>query len=205
MLALMDGLDVSRETEAKLRAYADLLRKWTARINLISKASIDTLWSRHILDSAQILTHYAPPSGAWADFGSGGGLPGIVCAILCETRAPDTKLHLVESDQRKATFLRTAARELSLDLSVQATRAETLDPLAAETLSARALATLGDLLPLMERHGTASSTGLFLKGASAKKEIAEARQSWEFDLEAKSSLTNPDASLLIVRNLHRAA
>ena len=205
MIPLVGDMKVSRETEEQLRHFQNLLLKWTSRINLISKATMGEIWHRHILDSAQIFAHHTPKPGIWADVGSGGGLPGIVAAILSAERAPDTHLVLVESDQRKATFLRTAIRELSLTATVHATRAESLDALAAPTLSARALAPLTDLLDVMLRHGTPDSTGLFLKGASYKKEIAEARQNWDFALEAHPSLTNPDASLLIVKDLHRAA
>lgn len=197
------GQDVSRETFAELQAFAAMVEKWTPRINLVSKASLRNLWNRHIVDSAQ-LYRLAPPSyHTWVDIGSGGGFPGIVMASLAKVQQPDAKFTLIESDQRKASFLRTAARELSLPVTVLAERIEAVEPQSADVVSARALSALSVLLPLVSQHLKPSGVGLLHKGRQFQQEIAEARQSWCFDLEEHPSMTDPEARLLRVKRIHR--
>jgi 16S rRNA (guanine527-N7)-methyltransferase len=192
---------VSRETEAKLKAFADLVARWTPRINLVSVASLAEIEDRHILDSAQLLA-YAPLGWShWADLGSGGGFPGIVIAILAAETAPAARITLVESDQRKATFLRTAIRELGLTAQVQTARAETLAPLSADVVSARALAPLAQLLPLALRHLALGGRALFPKGRRAQDEITEARRDWRFGLTTHPSRTDPEARILQIEGI----
>ena len=109
------GTSVSRETMERLEYFGELTAKWTVKINLIAKSTIPDIWNRHIIDSAQVF-QYAESPQHWVDIGSGGGFPGIVMAILAKEHAPETKFTLIESDARKCTFLRTAARELGLNL-----------------------------------------------------------------------------------------
>ena len=119
-----DPLDgVSRETLARLEAYAALVAKWNPKINLVSRKSLEDLWSRHILDSAQVFALAGPaPRGRWADLGSGGGFPGAVVAILAAGIGADLRVTLVESDQRKAAFLRTVSRETAVPFEVLSDR-----------------------------------------------------------------------------------
>lgn len=189
-------LDVSRETSERLEQYAALLKRWNPRINLVSSASLAQLWSRHFLDSAQIFA--LAPAGArrWADLGSGGGFPGLVVAILAADAAPDLRVTLVDSDGRKAAFLATVARELGLQVDVRSERIESLPPLAADVLSARALAPLSSLLGHVVRHLAAGGTALFLKGAGHAEEIAEARRSWRFELKIRPSKSAPEGVIL---------
>ena len=140
-----NDLDVSRETFEKLKAFAELVRKWNPKINLVSKDSLNDLWSRHILDSVQIF-ELVPGPGKWVDLGSGGGFPGIVISILNQEER-NFDVVMVESDQRKSAFLRTAIRELDLAAKVKTERIEELECLEADVLSARALADLTKLLP----------------------------------------------------------
>lgn len=198
------GNDVSRETYDDLAQFGDLVRKWTAKINLIAASTTDDLWDRHIVDSAQ-LYQFAPKSFSnWLDIGSGGGFPGIVMAIYAKTQQPDAVFVLIESDQRKATFLRTASRELGLNVTVVAERIEATTPQNADVVSARALTTLSTLLPLAKRHIKPTGLCLFHKGRRAKDEIAEARKAWQFDLEEHPSFTDPDARLLVIQRISRA-
>ena len=187
---------VSRETSERLDRYAALLTRWNAKINLVSRASLAELWSRHIIDSAQLFALRPERAGHWADLGSGGGFPGLVIAILAAEAAPELRVTLVESDQRKAAFLATAARELDLRADVRAERIETLPPLGADVLSARALAPLDTLLGYAARHLAPAGRALFPKGARAAEEIAEARRHWRFDLIRHPSKTAPDSSIL---------
>ncbi|MFK7836951.1 MAG: 16S rRNA (guanine(527)-N(7))-methyltransferase RsmG [Sulfitobacter sp.] len=198
----MSDLNVSRETSEKLEVFADLVRKWTTKINLVSRSSVPELWSRHIADSAQIY-ELAPPFNRWVDLGSGGGFPGIVVAILADTAPSKPTVTLVESDQRKSTFLRTAIRELGLRATVISDRIEKIEPLNADILSARALADLDTLLEFSERHLGNGGLALFLKGAHWQKEADDARIRWSYTCEAIKSKTSADAAVLKIKDIAR--
>jgi 16S rRNA (guanine527-N7)-methyltransferase len=201
---LVEGLNVSRETIAALHGFQTLVQRWNPAINLVSKASLSQLWSRHILDSAQIFTFCPAHAQSWADLGSGGGFPGIVIAILAKELMPDLRLTLVESDARKATFLRQAVQAFSLPVTVQCRRIESVEPLRADVLSARALASLLDLLGFAERHLAPGGTAIFLKGERFPEEVAEARKTWAFDVDLQPSLSEAKAAILVIRNIRRA-
>ncbi|WP_375253929.1 16S rRNA (guanine(527)-N(7))-methyltransferase RsmG [Yoonia sp.] len=197
------GVDVSRETIARLELYSQLVTKWTPKINLIARSSITEIWNRHIIDSAQ-LYRFAPDSyGKWVDLGSGAGFPGIVMAIIAIEKQPGAEFVLIESDQRKATFLRTAAREIGLKVSVLADRIENLPQQTADIVSARALTSLSGLLALSERHIARDGVCLFHKGKQAEQELAEARAGWRFALEDHASLTDPEARLLAIQRIEK--
>lgn len=198
------GLSVSRETFNDLEQFADLVRRWNPAINLVSKATVPDLWSRHIVDSAQLFSHRPPNSQLWLDLGSGGGFPGIVVAILANQLQPQLKVALVESDLRKATFLREACRTLSLNAKVHSTRIESLPPAQADVLSARALASLPALLAFADQHLNKAGVALFPKGAQHEAELSEARKSHKFDVKLFPSLSEPKAAILEIRNIQRA-
>jgi 16S rRNA (guanine527-N7)-methyltransferase len=198
------GLNVSRETFAKLREFEALVRRWNSAINLVSKATLADLWSRHIVDSAQVFSLYPPKAQCWVDLGSGGGFPGLVVAILAQGMKPDLRVTLVESDLRKATFLRQASQALGVPVTVRTERIESLAPQSADVLSARALASLADLLGYAERHLRADGLAIFPKGARWAEELAQARTMWAFDLDSRQSLSEAEAAILEIRNIHRA-
>ncbi|MCE8518602.1 16S rRNA (guanine(527)-N(7))-methyltransferase RsmG [Ruegeria pomeroyi] len=197
-----ESLNVSRETFDRLSIFAELVKKWNPRINLVSKRSLDDLWTRHIIDSIQVFRN-APVGGLWVDLGSGGGFPGMICAILGAEEMPDTRFICVESDQRKSAFLRSAARECGVNCQVISQRIEVLDPLNADILSARALTDLTGLLGFAERHLKSGGTALFPKGANWKKEMQEAAKQWNFSYDAVTSLTEPQAVLLKITGVTR--
>lgn len=201
-----DGVhrNVSRETLGRLTIYADLLKKWTRRINLISPGTVDALWSRHIADSAQLFDIVACRAGIWADLGSGGGLPGAVIAILAAERAPDLRVICVESDARKAVFLQTVSRETGVPFDVIVDRVEQIAPLGAAVVSARALAPLDVLLDHAARHLADGGVGLFPKGAQHEKERRDAEKNWQFRCEAITSKTDPSAIIYKVGVPRRA-
>ncbi|MDF1772925.1 MAG: 16S rRNA (guanine(527)-N(7))-methyltransferase RsmG [Pseudophaeobacter sp. bin_em_oilr2.035] len=200
--ALLERLNVSRETLDRLKIFEQVLLKWNPKINLVSRNSLDDLWTRHIIDSVQVFRCVSPPSH-WVDMGSGGGLPGVIVAIMAAEESPNTKVTLIESDQRKSAFLRTAARECGAKLTVISKRIEQADPQNADVLSARALADLSLLLEFSERHLSPTGTALFPKGANWKKEVDNARQRWRFDFEPITSLTEPDAVVLKIEGVAR--
>jgi 16S rRNA (guanine527-N7)-methyltransferase len=185
-----------------LEVFATLLRKWNPAINLVSRNSLNDLWGRHIADSIQVYRSVAP-HGHWMDLGSGGGFPGLIVAILAADECPDLVVTLVESDQRKATFLRRAARETGASCRVLTDRIETLTPQKADILSARALADLGTLLGFALRHLKPDGTALFPKGVTWQKELAAAQSEWIFRSEAIMSGTEPDAVILKVEGISR--
>jgi 16S rRNA (guanine527-N7)-methyltransferase len=181
LLKQPDWLCVSRETVEALEEFANLVLQWTARINLISPSTTPDIWGRHILDSAQLF-QLAAPGASWVDLGTGGGFPGVVLAILAKEIDPNRRFQFVESDQRKSAFLRKACQHLGLPAICHASRAEAIGPLAAETITARALAPLVDLLSLVERHLAPGGRAILPKGAKAMDEIELARKRWSFDL-----------------------
>ncbi len=197
------GVDVSRETFDALKSFDAQVRRWNIAINLVSRNSLDDLWDRHIVDSAQIFRARPPQSASWVDLGSGGGFPGLVVAILAKEAQSALRVTLVESDLRKATFLRQAAQALSLQVVVHSTRIESLPPQQADVLSARALASLSELLSYAETHLQPDGTAIFPKGARYAEELAQAREAWDFDLEAIPSASDKDAAILVIRNIHR--
>lgn len=194
---------VSRETMDRLDLFAALLGKWTAKINLIAPSTVPEIWTRHFLDSAQLLSLPEQSPNHWVDIGSGGGLPGMVVAIIAREKWPDMHVTCIESDQRKAVFLRTVASQLKLEATVLAQRIEQADPQSADIVSARALAPLPELLGLLERHLAPTGMGLVPKGRGYRDELAEARTKWSFDLTLHRSETNPDGAILEIGNLTR--
>ncbi len=194
---------VSRETIERLEIYADLLEKWNSRINLVAKPTIKDLWSRHILDSLQLFDLAADSATSWADLGSGGGFPGLVVAILAAERRPQLRVTLVESDQRKAVFLRTVARKAGIEASVLAKRIEAIAPLETDVLSARALAPLPVLLGHAERHLAPEGMALFPKGAGWRQEVKDALEHWRFRCEDIASQTSSDGAILRLGEIER--
>ncbi|NRB33964.1 MAG: 16S rRNA (guanine(527)-N(7))-methyltransferase RsmG [Rhodobacteraceae bacterium] len=200
-----EQLGVSRETFERLKIYVDLIRKWSPKINLVSKNSLDDIWHRHIQDSLEIVAEADEYwDGDWLDFGSGGGLPGIVAAIISAEHTAGWMTRLVESDVRKSAFLRTVGRECDLNIEVQTARIETLVPQNARIISARALASLDKLLEFSDRHLHSEGQALFPKGISWKKELSEAQRRWRFDHEVAHSQTEPGSVILKIKGISRA-
>ncbi|MFK7868195.1 MAG: 16S rRNA (guanine(527)-N(7))-methyltransferase RsmG [Roseobacter sp.] len=195
--------DVSRETLEDLKILEDLIKKWTVKINLISKSSVSDLWNRHIMDSLQ-LSYGKLVIDHWVDIGSGGGFPGLVLAIVSKKHPIARKFTLIESDQRKCAFLREAKRVLSLDIEITANRIEKVPPQNADVLSARALADLDTLLGFAERHLSEQGVAFFPKGARWQSEVQLAEKNWSFHLTAHKSITDPDAAILEIKDIRRA-
>lgn len=197
------GLDVSRETLERLEIYEALLRKWNPAINLVARGTMADAWARHFLDSAQIFVLAPPSAHRWLDIGSGGGFPGMVVAIIAAELRPGLSVTLMDSDLRKAAFLNEVARQTGVKATISAGRVEDLPPIGADVISARAFAPLSTLLSLTERHLSPGGTGLFLKGARHEEEIAQALESFRFDLQKVPSQTDPQAVILSVGGITR--
>lgn len=201
--ALLGTRSVSRETMARLQIYEALLRKWNPAINLVARSTLDDVWGRHFVDSAQIYNLAGKGWSSWADLGSGGGFPGLVIAIIAAESQLEAKVILVESDQRKATFLRTVARETGVKLEVIADRAESLAPLAVDILSARALAPLDRLMSFAKRHLSPTGVALFPKGVNHAAELRQALETWRFSYDAAVSETDPAAVIYAIKGISR--
>ena len=186
--------------EAELEIYATLLRRWQPKINLVSSATLDEVWLRHFADSAQVLAA-APRISRWADMGSGAGFPGLVTALLLKS-APGAVVHLIESDQRKASFLRAVSRETAAPAIIHAERIEAALPkLAGEIdgVSARALAPLPRLLELAEKPLTAGGIGVFLKGEEWRDELTAVEATGSFTCESAESRTRKGARIVVIK------
>jgi 16S rRNA (guanine527-N7)-methyltransferase len=198
-------MDVSRETAHTLEPFVELLTKWNRKINLISRDSERNLWQRHILDSLQVLGAAPEDPRIWIDLGSGGGFPALVAAIVAKERGWRTRFTCVDSDQRKATFLRVAAHDLRLPVDVHAARIQELSPIPADVVSARALADLPSLLDLSARFRTPHTTSLFPKGKTWREELEKARLAWHLECEILPSTTSPEAVILKIGEASRVA
>jgi 16S rRNA (guanine527-N7)-methyltransferase len=196
-------LDVSRETLDALKYFEDLVVLWNPAINLISNSSVSDLWSRHIVDSAQLFLFTLPDEGLWLDVGSGGGFPGIVVSIVAKELAPSLRVVLVESDNRKCVFLRTVIRGLGLSVKVINDRIENVKLDDVVYLSARALRNLNSLLFIVENNVSRETVCVFPKGRSYKKELVESQKNWKFDFNLVDSNTSEDSKVIVLKGLER--
>ncbi|MER8905771.1 16S rRNA (guanine(527)-N(7))-methyltransferase RsmG [Mesorhizobium sp. M0772] len=195
---------VSRETFDRLVTFEQLFLKWNRSINLAAPSTLDDVWGRHILDSAQ-LARIAPQAKRWADLGSGGGFPGLVMAFLLGER-DGASIDLVESNRKKASFLQAVIGQFGLPARVVARRIDDSYALvsAPEIITARALAPLPALLDLSAPWLTKGSRALFHKGRDYRSEVEESTHRWAFDLVEHPSMTDAHGVILEVTDLRTA-
>ena len=189
--------DVSRETLARLKAYADLLTEWNARHNLVAKSTLPDLWHRHIWDSAQLAPLLPPDARTLADLGSGAGFPGLVLAAM----RPDIAVTLHEATTKKCAFLQTAAERMGLTISIENARMEELPRQVHDVVTARACAPLPLLLQYAHSFVGPNSVCLFLKGQNVGPELTEATKYWKMEVSQVPSQTDPSAAIVTVRKL----
>jgi 16S rRNA (guanine527-N7)-methyltransferase len=195
-LAEVAGRDVSRETYELLQLYAAMLREEAGRQNLVSRSTLDSLWERHILDSAQLVRFEPQPGLSWVDIGSGAGLPGIVVAALVS--GPVT---LIEPRRLRAEFLESVVRGLGLQrVAVAATKVEKVQG-HFDVITARALAPLDRLLKISTHLSTRKALWVLPKGRGAESELAEARRNWHCEATSAPSSTDPDSEILLIRHV----
>jgi len=197
---------VSAETAKRLDALVALLLQWQAKINLVAPSTMEDIWTRHIADSLQ-LVGLEPKAKIWIDLGSGAGFPGLVvaCALADEK---DACVHLVESNGKKAAFLREAVRVLEVPAVVHARRIE--DFVAgfsdrADVVTARALAPLGELLDLAAPLLKTGAKGLFLKGQDVEAELTEASKCWTINSTLVPSKTNQHGRIVVIQSAIKRA
>jgi 16S rRNA (guanine527-N7)-methyltransferase len=202
---IQDLCDVSRETMDRLQTYADLLEKWNPSINLVSKTTLPEKWHRHFLDSAQVWPSIPTDAKTIVDIGSGAGFAGLVLAIIGKEKNPALSFTLIESDARKCAFMRNTARAVGLSVDIQTKRIEQVEGMSADVLTARALATVSQLLDYGENILAPDGCCLFLKGQGCAMEVEEARESWSFTAEETNSLTHPLGKLLKLTGINRVS
>ncbi len=191
---------VSRETLDRLTAYVELLGQWNRRINLVSGNTLGDVWRRHILDCAQLYKYLPRNTRVVVDLGSGAGLPGLILAAM-----GIAEMHLVESDLRKSAFLREAARIMDVPVTLHPERIEKVAAVAADAVVARACAPLDQLIDYSERFVSTKTICLFLKGESAREEIAAAEAAWSMTAETIASASDPSGTIVKLSAIQRAA
>jgi len=190
-LAVAAGRDVSRETFEKLEAYAALLRDENSRQNLVAASTLDELWQRHIVDSAQ-LVRFEPAVGAsWADVGSGAGVPGVVIACLV-----DGPVILIEPRRLRADFLHKLCESLQLNATVLACKVERVEG-KYNVITARAVTSLARLLEISAHLSTRKTVWALPKGRSADRELVEARRTWQGEFHVEQSVTDADSKIVV--------
>jgi 16S rRNA (guanine527-N7)-methyltransferase len=195
---------VSRETLSRLDRFVVLLLQWQSKTNLIARSTIPEVWTRHVADSLQLLA-LAPDARAWIDLGSGAGFPGLVldCALADQSAAT---VHLVESNAKKAAFLREANRISGADAIVEPVRIEDIaqnQSLKVDVVTARALAPLDRLLELAYPWIERGAQGLFSKGQDVEAELTQASKCWNIEASLVASKTSLDSRIVVVRSLER--
>lgn len=184
---------VPRETQ--LAAFVELLREEAAKQNLIAPSTLDQVWARHIVDSAQLLAH-APDDGVWLDIGSGAGLPGLVVGLL-----RDAPVELVEPRKLRTDFLSRVVVELGLSNVVVHTDKIERTKGATSVISARAVAQLSDLFRIAAHRSTSSTVWVLPKGRNAQSEVEEARRKWHGSFHVEPSITAPDSLIVVAKGV----
>ncbi|MDC7784250.1 16S rRNA (guanine(527)-N(7))-methyltransferase RsmG [Rhodoplanes sp. TEM] len=196
---------VSRETEARLDRFVAMLLERQSVMNLMAPSTIPTLWTRHVADSLQLLPLIPERARTFVDLGSGGGFPGLVLACALADR-PGAAIHLVESTQKKAAFLRDVGAALALPVVVHAARIEDFNrkrPVVPDIITARALAPLPVLLGYVYPLLTKSGVALLAKGQDVEAELTQASKSWKITADLVPSQTSPEGRIVVVRGLER--
>jgi 16S rRNA (guanine527-N7)-methyltransferase len=185
------GRPVSRETYERLEAYVKLLVVENERQNLVSRGTLEGLWDRHIIDSAQLIGFEPRPGSAWVDIGSGAGLPGVIVACLVEG-----PVMLVEPRRLRADFLQRVVSELGLPAEVRQAKAERITG-SFDVITGRAVASLSRFLSMCDHLSTKKTVWVLPKGRSAQSELVEARRTWQGSFRVEPSVTDDDAKIVV--------
>ena len=198
--AAQEALDVPRETFERLKAFESLLREENARQNLVSRASLDQFWSRHVLDSSQLLRFAPPEASSWLDLGTGAGFPGLIVAAV-----HPGQFTLVEARKLRVEFLRRAAEVLALGdrVEILCSKVEAVPDRSFDVISARAFAPLPRILDRGVRFSTAKTCWILPKGRNARSELDEALRSWQGDFRLEPSVTDPEAQIVVAEGVKR--
>jgi len=190
--------DVPRETMEGLDAFGALLREENERQNLVSGASLDHLWHRHIADSAQLLAFAPAPNASWADLGSGAGFPGLIVAAL-----HGGPVLLVEERRLRVEFLHRAAATLGVQVEIVQKKAQRIRDRTFDVITARAFAPLARLLDLGTGLSTTNSVWILPKGRNAQSELEALDSSWQGEFRLEPSVTDPEAQIIVATGVRR--
>ena len=187
-------MGVSDDALERLEAYVALLRKWQPKVNLVASRSLEDVWRRHILDSAQLAPLLPAAGGVMADIGSGAGFPGMVLAITQDS--DQTEIHLIESNERKCAFLMEINRMNQAGAIIHQCRVENLPELKTDVVMARGVASMEKLLlyanPMLKKGGQC----LFLKGEKWREELTEVQKNWIIKESTIPSLSDPSGMVV---------
>ena len=203
MKNIIEIYNVSRETIDKLEKFQNMVLEWNKQLNLISKASEQNIWERHILDSLQLCQFIDNTDKTLYDFGSGAGFPGVVLAIVSKQLFPKLKVNLIESISKKTKFLDEVNKKLDLEMNVINDRVEKLKLPCADIITSRAMASLEKLLNYAKPLCNDKTKLIFPKGEKWEEEIKMAKNKWNFDYKCTQSLTNSNGCILQINKIRR--
>ena len=201
MKNFMEKYNVSRETYDKLKTYESLLREWQGRFNLIGKGTIENIWERHFLDSAQLINFIPNTAKKMCDFGSGAGFPGMVLAIMLQEKTPYLKVTLVESTGKKTMFLNQVKQDTNTNVEILNCRVENLSTQKFDIITSRAMTNLNNLLAYAYPYCKKETLCLFPKGKKYAEEIEVAKKGWHFDCQIKYSEQSSEGKILLINNI----
>lgn len=199
--AVFDQLNVSQAVQLKLNTYVALLEEWQGKMNLVSDSTLPVVWTRHILDSAQVERYLTPSDRVILDLGSGAGFPALVLAILDESK--NRTVHLVESDGKKCSFLQAVADACGLQVVIHNERIEKMPVFKADVITARALAALDKLVGYAKPFIGERTRCLFLKGKKADEELKLCAKKFVFAVEKYSSITSDEGKILCLTGVKK--
>jgi 16S rRNA (guanine527-N7)-methyltransferase len=181
----------------KLESFVAILLKYNQEYNLIGKSTIEDIWHRHILDSAQLLQYIKNKDSVVGDFGSGAGFPGVILSILGVK-----EVHLIEKSFRKCEFLKLATKISPNKIIIHQKKVEEIKDLSFDITTSRAFSPLNELIPIVKPFFKSSSTGIFLKGKNFENEINLAKKSNKFHYTAHPSLTSQESKVLVINHIN---
>lgn len=199
--AVFDQLNVSQAVQSKLNTYVALLEEWQGKMNLVSDSTLPVVWTRHILDSAQVERYLTPSDKVILDLGSGAGFPALVLAILDESK--NRTVHLVESDGKKCSFLQAVADACGLQVVIHNERIEKMPVFKADVITARALAALDKLVGYAKPFIGERTRCLFLKGKKADEELKLCAKKFVFAVEKYASITSDEGKILCLTRVKK--
>lgn len=199
--AVFDQLNVSQAVQSKLNTYVALLEEWQGKMNLVSDSTLPVVWTRHILDSAQVERYLTPSDRVILDLGSGAGFPALVLAILDESK--NRTVHLVESDGKKCSFLQAVADACGLQVVIHNERIEKMPVFKADVITARALAALDRLVGYAKPFIGERTRCLFLKGKKADEELKLCAKQFVFAVQKYASITSDEGKILCLTGVKK--
>jgi 16S rRNA (guanine527-N7)-methyltransferase len=203
--AFLDACPVTHETIHRLTIYQEMLISWNEKMNLVAASTLSQIWTRHFLDSAQLMPFIPETTKTIADLGAGAGFPGLVLAIMAKDEKGSFCVHAIESTGKKADFLEAVVQEIGLNAVVRRERIEDVKDLKADVVAARALKPLPELLKYANKLIHKDSLCLFLKGKSATEELTQAKKYWTFSAKIHPSQSDDSGNILVMRDLRYRA